>query len=178
MSTKTKLSLLIGLLTLAASMQAQSDPPAEPGAMGPRFNLEGTWRVSIRPIFCSGPSAGSDVPGIPPVISLLTFARGGTMVESTSNPNFGVGSRSSGHGYWERTGRTSFQFAFHAFLNSPTEPYKTGLQRIEQTVEMSDREEWSSSGPVRFYEVFDLASTPDLAPYRLGCARANGLRFY
>jgi hypothetical protein len=178
MSTKTRLSLLIGLLAVASSMPALSDAPADPGAMGGRFRLEGTWRVTIRPIVCSGPSAGNDIPGIPPVVSLLTFARGGTMVESTSNPNFGVGSRSSGHGYWERTSRTSFQFAFHAFLNSPLDPYKTGLQRIEQTVEMSDPEEWNSSGPVQFFEAFDLANTPDLVPYRLGCARANGLRFY
>jgi hypothetical protein len=178
MSTKTRLSLLIGLLTLAGSISAQADPPADPGAMGPKFMLEGTWRVKIRPIFCSGPSAGSDIPGITPVISLLTFARGGTMVESTSNPNIGVGSRSSGHGYWDRTGRTSFQFAFHAFLNSPPEPYRSGLQRIEQTVEMSDPEEWSSSGLVQFFDVFDLADAPDLAPYRFGCARANGVRFY
>lgn len=140
--------------------------------------LEGTWVVSVRPIFCSGPSAGTDVPGIPPVKSHLTFGRGGTLIEETSNPNFGVGSRTGGNGWWERTGRTSYQFAMQAFLLSPEAPYRTGIQRIEQTVELHGDDEWSSSGPVQFFETFDLNDAPGLAPYRAGCARANGVRMY
>lgn len=140
--------------------------------------LEGTWVVSIRPIFCSGPSAGEYVPGIVPVKSHLTFGRGGTLVEETSNPNLGVGSRSGANGWWERTGRTSYQFAMQAFLVSPPEPYRTGIQRIEQTVELHGEDEWSSSGPVQFFETFDLNDSPGLAPYRGGCARASGVRMY
>ena len=138
--------------------------------------LEGTWVVSIRPIFCSGPNAGKDVPGIVPIKSHYTFGRGGTLVEATSNPNLGVGSRSSGNGWWERTGRTSYQFAMQAFLVSPPPPYLTGIQRIEQTVELHDDNEWSGSGPVGFFETFDLNDAPGLEPYRSGCARASGVR--
>lgn len=140
--------------------------------------LEGTWSVTIRPIFCSGPSAGNDVPGITPVISLLTFGAGGTLVEATSNPNFGVGSRAAGHGRWERTGRTSYQFMMQAFLNQPLEPYQTGHQRIDQTVEMHSTDDWTSSGTVQFFNVYDKSATPDLEPYRGGCARATGARLY
>ena len=78
----------------------------------------------------------------------------------------------------ERTGRTSYQFAMQAFLNEPNAPYKTGLQRIEQTVELHTEDDWSSSGPVRFFETFDLSLTPGLVPYRAGCARATGVRLY
>jgi len=140
--------------------------------------LEGTWVVSIRPIFCSGPSAGEDVPGITPIKSHLTFGRGGTLVEETSNPNLGVGSRTGGNGWWERTGRTSYQFAIQAFLVAPPDPYRTGIQRIDQTVELHGNDEWSSSGTVQFFETFDLNEAPGLAPYRGGCARANGVRLY
>lgn len=65
-----------------------------------------------------------------------------------------------------------------AFLLEPLAPYRTGLQRIEQTVELHTVDEWSSSGPVRFFETFDLSTSPELAPYRAGCARANGVRLY
>jgi hypothetical protein len=140
--------------------------------------LEGTWVVTIRPIFCDGPGAGNDIPGITPVKSHLTFGRGGTLVESTSNPNLGVGSRSAGAGWWERTGQSSYQYAFQAFLVSPPDPYKTGLQRIDQTMEFHGNDEWTSSGTVRFFETFDLSDNPGLAPYRGGCARASGARMY
>ncbi len=140
--------------------------------------LEGTWIVSIHPLFCSGPNAGQDVPGITPVKTHFTLGRGGTLVEASSNPNFGVGSRTAGNGWWERTGRTSYQFAMQAFLVEPEPPYQTGIQRIDQTVEMHTNDEWSSSGTVQFFATFDLNEAPGLAPYRAGCARANGVRMY
>ena len=178
MNTKTMLLTAMAAITIAGQ-------PSTAVANGMAFGryqapapLEGTWVVTIRPIVCTGPTAGTDVPGIPAVISHLTFARGGTMTEATSNPNFGPGKRSAGHGYWERTGRTSYQFAMQAFLNEPNAPYKTGLQRIEQTVELHTEDDWTSSGPVRFFETFDLSLTPGLVPYRAGCARATGVRFY
>lgn len=144
--------------------------------------LEGTWVVTIRPIYCSGPNAGADVVlptgPVDPVTSHLTFGRGGTLVETTSNPALGAGKRSSGHGWWERTGRTSYQFAVQAFLVDPLPPYVSGLQRIEQTIELHTNDEWTSSGPVNFYDVFDINVTPAPKAYRSGCARASGVRMY
>jgi len=144
--------------------------------------LEGSWVVTIRPIYCSGPNAGADVVGptgpLPPVTSHLTFGHGGTLIEATSNPALGAGKRTSGHGWWERTGRTSYQFAMQAFLVEPSAPYQSGLQRIEQTLEMHSNDEWTSSGPVKFFNVFDVNVTPAPTPYRSGCARASGVRMY
>jgi hypothetical protein len=176
MITKTFLLALCGAVTIAGhSTLAVADDAAYERSPAPA-PLEGSWIVSIRPIFCSGPTAGNDVPGITPVTSHLTFGRGGSLVEETSNPNLGAGKRTGGNGWWERTGRTSYQFAFQAFLVEPLAPYKTGLQRIEQTVELHTDYEWSSTGPVQFFETFDLNATPGMAPYRAGCARANGVR--
>ena len=175
MNTKTMLLTAMAAFSFAGQpVTALSSGMAFGRSQAPA-PLEGTWVVTIRPIFCA---AGTDVPGIPPVVSHLTFAHGGTMTEATSNPAFGPGRRSAGNGSWERTGRTSYQFAMQAFLNEPNAPYKTGLQRIEQTVELHTEDDWSSSGPVRFFETFDLSLTPGLVPYRAGCARATGVRLY
>jgi len=178
MNTKTMLLTAMAAITIAGQpTTAEANGMAFGRSQAPA-PLEGTWVVTIRPIVCA---TGADLPVPPapsPVVSLLTFAHGGTMTEATSNPTFGLGRRSAGHGYWERTGRTSYQFAMQAFLNEPNAPYKTGLQRIEQTVELHTADEWTSSGPVQFFDTFDLSLTPGLKPYRAGCARANGVRFY
>lgn len=176
MQSKTMLLAALCCLTMAGhSTFVLADGLAYGRSQAPA-PLEGTWVVTIRPIVCSGPGAGTDVPGITPVKSHLTFGRGGTLIEATSNPNLGAGKRGPGHGWWERTGATSYQFAMQAFLIEPLTPYQTGLQRIEQTAEMLSNDEWSSSGPVQFFNVFDLSTAPGLAPYRFGCARASGVR--
>lgn len=178
MITKKTLLATIGTLALSshAAIGAAQGGLAYGRSPAPA-PLEGTWIVKIRPVFCAGPSAGEYVPGTTPVTSHLTFGRGGTLVEATSNPALG-GKRSGGLGWWERTGRTSYQFAMQAFLVEPPAPYQTGLQRIEQTLELHTNDEWSSSGPVQFFATFDLNDAPGLAPYRGGCARASGARMY
>jgi hypothetical protein len=177
MNVRKTLVAAVALAISGYSVTGLADGPAFGRSQAPA-PLEGTWVVSIRPIFCSGPNAGTDVPGIVPVKSHLTFGRGGTLIEETSNPNLGVGSRTGGNGWWERTGRTSYQLAMQAFLVAPQDPYRTGIQRIDQTVELHDNDEWSSSGTVQFFETFDLNEAPGLAPYRAGCARANGVRMH
>jgi hypothetical protein len=139
--------------------------------------LEGTWAVTIQPIFCGGPGAGLDVPGADPVQGYLTFARGGTMTETNANPAFETGQRGPGHGYWERTGRTSYQFAFEAFIlfdsQLPPYRYKKGYQRLDQTLEMHSMDEFTSSGSVKFF-----AGTSTDNPFPSGCARSTGTRLY
>jgi hypothetical protein len=140
--------------------------------------LEGTWVVSIHPQFCSGPNGGEDIPGVTPIKSHYTFGHGGTLIEATAAPWLGIGSRTGGSGWWERTGRTSYQFAFQAFLLEPAAPYLNGIQRFDQTVELQDNDNWSSSGTVQFFETYDLNDSPGLAPYRAGCVRLTGARMY
>jgi len=178
MNTKKTLFAAVAALTLAghATAGVAEDQGMAYGRSQAPAPLEGTWIVKIRPVYCSGPSAGEYVPGTTPVTSHLTFGRGGTLVEATSNPNLGAGKRTSAQGWWERSGRTSYQFAMEAFLVEPNAPYQTGLQRIEQTLELHTNDDWTSMGPVRFFATFDLNDAPGLEPYRGGCARANGVR--
>lgn len=178
MNSKTLLLAVIGTLALAAPAGNASANGLSYGRSQAPAPLQGSWIVTIRPVFCSGPSAGTDVPGATPVVSYLTFAAGGTLTESTSNPSFAPAIRSSGHGYWERTGRTSYQFALQAFVIGSNATYKSGHQRIEQTLELHSNDDWTSTGPVQFFDVFDLSTAPGLAPYRGGCARASGVRMF
>jgi hypothetical protein len=175
MNSRNLLLTVIGTLALAG-------PAGDASARGLAYwraqapaPLEGSWIVSIQPVVCT---TGADVPNVPPVTSYLTFAAGSTMTESTSNPAFAPGQRGSGHGYWERTGRTSYQFVMQAFVTAESGRYKPGHQRIEQTVEMHSKDDWTSTGPVQFFDVFDLASAPGRTPYIQGCARATGLRMF
>lgn len=136
--------------------------------------LEGTWVVTIQPIVCA---TGQDVAGVPSVTAFLTFAAGGTMTETNSNVAFEPGQRGPGHGYWQRTGRTSYQFAFQAFIqfDSQLSPfrYKRGYQRLDQTLELHTGDEFTSSGTVRFF-----AGTSTTNPSPSGCARSTGVRMY
>ncbi len=60
-------------------------------------SLEGSWIVQVTQVNCQdGAALGS------PFLSLLTFERGGTMVETTSNPMFFPAVRGPGHGVWKR----------------------------------------------------------------------------
>jgi len=175
MKSTTALLAAITTLALAAPVGTASANGNAYGRSQAPAPLEGSWIVTIRPVFCD---SGADVPNAPPpVTSYLTFASGGTMTESTSNPSM-TPHRTSGHGYWERTGRTSYQFAMQAFITSAIGPYQAGHQRIEQTLEMHSNDDWTSTGPVQFFAVFDLANAPGLAPYRGGCARASGVRMF
>lgn len=65
-----------------------------------------------------------------------------------------------------------------AFITSTNASYRAGHQRIEQTLEMHSIDDWTSTGPVQFFDVFDLATKPGLAPYFPGCARASGVRMF
>jgi hypothetical protein len=174
MNVRKTLVAAVALAISGYSVAGLADGQASGRSQAPA-PLEGTWIVSIHPLFCSGPNAGMDVPGVDPIKTQFTFGRGGTLVEVNSN-YFGGSGRSAGTGWWERTGRTSYQFATQAFLVAPEAPYLPGIHRIEQTVELRSDDEWSSSGPVSFFETFDLNDAPGLAPYRAGCVRAEGVR--
>ena len=177
MNTKARLvAILVATVTAGFSTAGSAEGMAYGRSQAPA-PLEGSWVVTIRPVFCTGPSAGEYVSGVTPVTSHLTFGRGGTLVEATSNPALGS-KRTGGHGWWERTGRTSYQFAMQAFLVDPLPPYQSGLQRIDQTLELHTNDEWTSSGTVKFFGVFDINVTPAPSPYRSGCARSNGVRMY
>lgn len=170
MRTRTLLWPSLAALTLlGASTAAQAHGPSHISAK----SLVGTWRVTITPYVCL---TGDQIPAAA-VRTYMTFDAHGTMMEINSNAQFQPGQRSSGLGFWERTGPRSYRAVYEAFIQftsvvtPPATPrYVKGTQRVDQGVEFIDRDHWESSGTVTF---FDTAGTP-VPPS--GCAVAQGER--
>jgi len=170
MNTKKNLFAMLGTLAivgysangLAGGMAyGRSQVPAP---------LEGTWLVSIQPYVCSN---GRDVP-VDAVLSYLTVGAGGALLEATSNPAFEPGQRGPGHGFWERTGRTSYRALIQAYIlfdSTLTTRYKRGYQRIDQGIEFHSDDHWTSDATVQFLVP---PSTKPVPPS--GCARATATR--
>lgn len=164
------LALAIALTTAAGPVAARKmefDRSRVPSA------LVGTWRVTTTPYSCV---TGTSFPQFARP-QLVTFGDGGTVVEGGGNPDFQPGQRSSGHGYWERTGTQSFRAVFEAFIlftsvvTPPATPrYVRGMLRFDHGIEMEDADHWSSYASVTF---FDVAGTP-VPPS--GCAQATAER--
>jgi hypothetical protein len=147
------------VLSLTGAVWAQTEDLAL-GA--PR--LEGSWTVEVTQRNCqTGDPVGN------PFFSLLTFVRGGTLLETTSNPMFFPAVRGPGHGVWGATSRQTFRAVSIAFITSNGELVKT--QTITQTIEMGrDRNSFeTTSASVVFVPV-------DGGPTITGCATATGKR--
>ena len=146
-------------LLLAGAAGAQSE------AWGPEAGrLEGSWTVKVTQQNCTtGDPVGE------PFLSLLTFSRGGTLVESTSNPMFFPAVRGDGHGVWSATGRQTYRAVSIAFitLNGELAKTQTITQKIEMGADPNTFEVPSAS------VVFVPA---DGGPTVTGCATATGTR--
>jgi hypothetical protein len=133
--------------------------------------LTGTWRVQVTTYNCKTGVASA------PFSSFLTFDAAGTLTGTTANAVFLPGQRSSDHGVWKRMGGNYFSATSEAFIQfatppgSPTPPLVRGVQRIEQGIEMTGRDNFNSEATLTF---FDAGGSVVLS----GCARASGQRFH
>jgi hypothetical protein len=141
-----------------------------PGALAQRHHLEGTWSVQVTQRDCS-----TGAPLGVPFLSLLTFAHGGTMTETTSNPMFYPAVRGPGHGVWQRNGGRDtddrrYQASSLALVT--VNGVLTQEQIIRQNIQMGNNPNTfqTTSASVEFY-------TPAGTLVRKGCATAQGTRF-
>jgi hypothetical protein len=127
--------------------------------------LEGTWITQVTLLDCNTHSALGA-----PFISMGSFARGGTMTETTSSPAFFPAERSPGHGAWIRTGHHSYKASSMALITLNGTLIKT--QTITQTIEMKTPDEFvTTAASVQFFG-------PDGTPIASsGCATAVSTRF-
>jgi hypothetical protein len=127
--------------------------------------LEGTWVVTVTLQNCATKAQIGN-----PFQSLLTFARGGTMTETTSNSMFFPALRSPGHGVWKRTGRETYKASSLAFITLNGVLVKT--QKISQVIEMEDDPDSfnTTEASVQFFD-------PSGNLLTTGCAVAKGKRF-
>jgi hypothetical protein len=138
-----------------------------------RRTLQGTWWVQV--------TALSDCVARTPLISfsaLLTFADGGTMTGTTTNPAFVIGQRTPDHGVWARrpaphmfTASSAALILFTTAPNFPLTPgFQAGSQRLDQTIELTDPRHFTSDAVSTFFDATGQK-------YREGCATALGERF-
>ena len=148
-----------------------------PAALAQRHRLEGTWSVQVMQRDCS-----TGTPLGVPFLSLLTFAHGGTMTETTSNPMFYPAVRGPGHGVWQHLNGSGgpkrgpdgddrhYQASSIALIT--VNGVLTQEQIIRQTIQMGNNPNLfhTTSASVEFY-------TPAGTLVRKGCATAQGTRF-
>jgi hypothetical protein len=158
----------LGLLLLTMSTAPVATAHESPNDGYKSANsLVGTWWVTVTTFNCSTQVANK------PFVSLLTFGADGSLIETTSSPAFAPGQRSTGHGIWQRLGRGTYRAVSEAFIqfgsNGPP-PLQSGRQRIDQGIQMTSRDSFSSDAAVTFFDVYG-------SPLLTGCARASGVRF-
>jgi hypothetical protein len=128
--------------------------------------IEGVWLAKVTITNCATgealpfPGAKFDAMGM--------FASNGTLHNTDQN---NPALRSETFGYWERTGRYTYRFAFRHFRFDLT-GMLTGSQIVRHDVVLSrDGLSYASSGHVEFYDVSGIRMLPD------GCAKATATRF-
>lgn len=148
-------------LTCVSSMAAHASHDRDFDSDG----LVGTWQVQVALHNCqSGAAIGA------PFQSLLTFADGGTLTESTANAMFFPAIRGPGHGVWSRVHRGQYSAASIAFITMNGALVKT--QKITQTIEMGPNPDEFTT-PQASVQFFDPAGNLLMT----GCATAVGERF-
>ena len=163
----------IVVAVLAAMTWPRPIDAQEYGERRARRTLEGTWWVQV--------TALSDCNSRTPLGSftaLLTFARGGTMTGTTTNPAFANGQRRSGSRRLvsrrcsARLSGVGVAFLLFTTLpNPPSTPgFQAGSQRLDQTIALVDADHFTSDAITQF---FDVAGHM----YREGCATAAAYRF-
>ena len=154
-------ALLAGALILGTAITAKAQSEQSPNG------LEGTWRVQVTQYNCATGAT------LPPFWSLLSFARGGVLTETTTSPGFLPGQRTPGHGVWTSAGANAYTAVSEAFVlfDSPATPpgLKAGVQKILQAIVLSDENHFTSLASVKFFN--------NDGTTRTGCARAAGTRF-
>ena len=147
---------LAGAVSLAPAISVKAAPSmVMPESKAKK--LEGTWRVQVTIHDCQTGAALRTFP------AFLTFAQGGTLVETTTG--FSPALRTPGHGFWEHTGGKTFTATSEAFLFNPAGVW-TGTQTLTQAIEMgNDSDEFSSNASIK---IIDTNGNP----ISTGCATA------
>jgi hypothetical protein len=119
----------------------------EEGTNGTR--LVGTWLVQVTPHNCqTGVQSES-------FQSILAIGAGGIVIDTTGNPIFQPGQRTSGLGIWKHTGRDTYELLSNAFLlDSLTKPlpppFQPGTQQIVQHITLKNGNEFTSNATIQF----------------------------
>lgn len=144
----TVMIIIVVTLFLGGNIQAQAS--AKPSDS--KTELVGTWRMKISLYDCNTGKAR------PPFDSMVSFAEGGVLTDTTANPAIQPAQRSPGHGIWTNEGKHTYRFISDAYIlfasapNPPAPGLQKGIQRITQTVKVNG-DQLTTDGPVEFFDV-------------------------
>ena len=165
-TTCLKTLCVLALVTVAATIPTANAATQWNERDDEGKTLEGTWITQVTLVDCQTHQAVAA-----PFISMGTFARGGTFIETTSSPLFFPAQRGPGHGVWIRTGHRTFKASSMALITLNGTLVR--IQTIVQTIEMKSPDEIvTTSATVQF-------ANPDGTPIPspAGCATAVHTRF-
>lgn len=158
------LSMGLALLLSAAGVASAQQSAAE------ARTLKSVWYVQVTIRDCATGFALA-----PAVNSLVTFAAGGTLQESSGGGGFAPSQRSNGHGTWTHKGGHTYDQRFVSMINFATAPgpgpgFEAGWMKVQHTVELTGADHIESVGTNSFYRLNGEV-------YRTGCSTATGTRF-
>jgi hypothetical protein len=126
-------------------------------------SLVGTWMVTVTREDCQ-----THVQVGPPFLSLLTYNPGGTMTDTSSNPQFGQSVRGPGHGVWIHTNDHSYNVFSAAFVTMNGTLVST--QFLKQAIDVTTPDDYAvPAASIQFV-------APDGTIISTGCATAVGKR--
>jgi len=169
---------LFAVLVAVTVMGSAGARPLAAGDEGSRSDgdeksLQGVWRVTVTPYDCAT--------GAPIVTfeSMLTFARGGTLVGTTSGPLYLPGQRTIDQGLWSHKEGNRYRAVSEAYIlfDSPAgapAPLHRSAQRLTQNIRFDEDhpDTFTSRASVQYIGLG--GGRPVLAT---GCANAVGQRF-
>ncbi len=119
----------------------------------------GTWRVNVTP-----------TGGVPPFQALITYARGGGLLES--NTFLPPAAATTGHGAWVKTGGHEYVATFEKFLaDNPATPMPgdAGIFRVKETIQVNG-DTYTSAASAQFCDLSGAECVP------AGCGESIGTR--
>jgi len=137
--------VIAALLVLAALVAATGFTNASAKNSAEGLQLDGTWMVTVTRI--------NPPPGVPPTFqSLLSYTRGGVMIE-TSSTSAAV-RRSPALGQWERIGNDLLATSMWFFRSDPVTGANLGTQEVDRTVRLSaDGNSFTARAVVQQFDV-------------------------
>jgi hypothetical protein len=158
-------SVLAGTMALAtghAASAAQANGQEDPTSQAKR--IQGAWLLQVTVVGCA-----DEIPTGRTFRSLLTFAHGGTLTNSTTGINPGL--RTTGLGTWEKTGDHGFSAVTLVFLFDNFGAWAM-TQEVANMLEIgTDPDELTGTTKVRFFNTGDVE-----IPSMRACATVVGRR--
>lgn len=132
---------------LALTMSLLPSPTVQAQSPQAALGLVGAWSVSVTLSDCNGTVRGT-------FPSMVMFSRGGTVTETTFNPAFQPGQRSTGLGVWWLNDDDTYGGIDVAFIQYSAGMFTAGTQEIAHTITLSsDASQWNDKATVQFYDI-------------------------